>query len=367
MLALLSVLLRKKWIVITVTLAGFVVSAVISFILPPRYKSTSAFIPGGVEKELTGTGSFLFQLGLMGEEFATLVRVQRNFIIDYIIRSRRMSEWMDERFDLRSAYRSGSDEETRKELGKRIHVSVRDEGVIELAVEARGPELARDMMAACLHFTDSILVEMVIANASSRRDFFEEEIVRRKARIAEIDSMLGEFMEEHGVFDIERQAAAAFKIIGILTARINLLEVEKRIMETSIEEGSPEMGRIDLEIEKLQDQLGSIREAEGGKGLFPPLSEFPELATGYFGLLSERMAQEFALAFITLKLNDAVISSEKKVSVIRIIDPPSLPDKRIWPKRAQIVMVLTLAVFFWTSIVLMVLAGRGRGAREEQA
>jgi capsule polysaccharide export protein KpsE/RkpR len=360
MLSLLSVILRRKWTVIIVTMTGFIVSVVISLVLPPKYISHAAFIPGGVEREITGTGSFLSRLGLMGEEYATLVRVQRNFIIDYIIRSRRMSRLMDERFNLGEVYGTGGEEETRKKLNERIHVEVRDEGVIELAIEARTPELARDMTAACLGFADSFLVEMVLSNASSRRDFLTEELERRKARIAGIDSMLGVFMKTHDVFDIEHQAKAAFEIIGILSARMSVLEVERRMMEISVSEDMPELERINLEIEMLRKQLLSVREGEGGQGLFPPLSDFPDLAAEYLGLISERMAQEFALAFIGLKLSDATISSRKRVSVIRIIDPPAIPDKRIWPKRKQIVMVLTLAAFFWTSIVLMILERRAR-------
>jgi len=37
-----------------------------------------------------------------------------------------------------------------------------------------------------------------------------------------------------------------------------------------------------------------------------------------------------------------------------VIDPPAAADKRLWPKRKQIVMSSTIAAFFWVCLVLMI-------------
>ncbi|MCK4235689.1 MAG: hypothetical protein KAX38_01130, partial [Candidatus Krumholzibacteria bacterium] len=53
-----------------------------------------------------------------------------------------------------------------------------------------------------------------------------------------------------------------------------------------------------------------------------------------------------------LMLEDARISANRETSVIRVIDPPFVPEKRAWPKRKQIVIVSTLAALFWTCFFL---------------
>ena len=63
MLSFLSLILRNKKTIMLAAIAGFVISAAISLVLPVKYKSLAAFIPGGVERELTGSNSFLSSLG----------------------------------------------------------------------------------------------------------------------------------------------------------------------------------------------------------------------------------------------------------------------------------------------------------------
>ena len=122
----------------------------------------------------------------------------------------------------------------------------------------------------------------------------------------------------------------------------------------TLQEGSPDLRKLDLEIENLRAEINRVTEKGGGEALFPPLSDMPGLATEYFGMLAERMAQEFALAYVRLKLEDARISANSRVGTIRVIDPPVVPEKRSWPKRKQIVMILTMASVFWACFIIVI-------------
>jgi len=161
-------------------------------------------------------------------------------------------------------------------------------------------------------------------------------------------------MASKGIFEIESQASAAFKIIGALTARVSALEVERSMMSASRREDSPDLQRIDLEIEKLRAEIERVTETRGAEDLFPPLSDMPGLATEYLGMVAERMAQEFALAYLRIKLEDARITANSRVRAIRVIDPPVVPERRSWPKRKQIVIILTMASVLWACFVILV-------------
>ena len=110
MLLFIRIILRHKTAVILVTSAAFVVSAAVSLILPPRYQSYAAFMPIGVEKELTGQGGFFSSLGSFGEAYAAMMRVKRNAVLEFILRSRRMSDLMSRRFSLDEVYGTGDSE-----------------------------------------------------------------------------------------------------------------------------------------------------------------------------------------------------------------------------------------------------------------
>ncbi len=354
MLTFLALLLRSKKTIVIAAVAGFIISAAISMVLPSKYKSAGAFIPGGVERELTGSNSFLSSLGTFSETYTTFIRVSRNYVIDYIMRSQRMAEMMDSRFDLRRLYGKDTVTEARRELKKRTYVNVRDEGVLEIMVEASDAVLARDMVAAYLEFVDSILVGLNVESAEVKIAYLERDIARRELARAEADSILTEFMVSRGVFEIESQAKAAFQIIGALTARVSSLEVERDMIAMTRREGSMDLKQIDLEIEMLKAEIDRATESGGGGDLFPALSDMPGLAAEYLGMVAERMAQEFSLAYVRLKLEDSRIYANNTVSAIRVIDPPVVPEKRSWPKRKQIVIVLTMASVFWACFVILV-------------
>lgn len=353
MLSIISIILKYKRTVAAVTAAGAVVSVVISLLIPPRYISSVSLLPAGVEEELSGSGSFFSQLGTAGEAYSDLLRVRRNFVISYIVESRKMGDMMSRRFSLEELYGTDSPEEVREELGERTHVDVREEGVIVISVEDSDPVRARDMAEGYSEYLDSILIGLNAESAESTRRYLEGEYLRRKRRVEDADSLMKIFLDENRIFGLEEQASAALEVLARIGARRSELEIEKRLLETSMKEGSPRLDRVTLELEKLEEQISSMMTGEDEGGLFPPLSEIPELTSKYISLAAERMMQEFAMAYVGVKLEDARISAQKRVSMIRIIDPPAVPGRRAWPKRKQIVIVLTLASFFWACLVLL--------------
>ncbi len=354
MLSLVSIILRYKKVVILVTLAGFILSIVVSLVLPQRYVSSATFIPVGVEKKITGRQGFFARFGVFGEAYETFMRVRRNFIVEHIIRSRRMAGLMSERFNLVEVYGTREKDKVCKKLNDRTGVIVLDEGVILLDVMDRRAERARDMADFYLHGLDSFLVELTIDNARSERRVLEKEEERRQRRIIMSDSVLMAFMAEHGLYSIDKQARAALEVAAAVSSRQAVIEVEKQLLEMTMREGAPELEWLKLEIGKLGEQLLRLKEGSGDADLFPPLGELPDLIAEYIQLYTKRTMEEFALAYVRVRLEDARILENMRTSVIHVIDPPVVPERRAWPKRKQIVLFSTAATLFWVCFVLLV-------------
>lgn len=355
MISLISVLLRHKKLVIIVTAAAFVVSALVSLVIPPRYVSSASLLPLGIERDISGLRDFFSSLGELGEISATFTRARKNLIIDHIIRSMHMYMLMDERFDLAEIYGEDDVENLHERLRENTGVIIKDEGVIVLSVEDRSPRRAKEMVEAYIANLDSILVGLAVENSGMERAFLIEEIERRERRIHDADSTMQSFQAEHGLYDIEGQARAALLVAAALSARRSILEVEKELLETTLKPGSPELEGVRAELELLEKQLSSMREGvTGEESIFPPLDEFPGLASEYVRLFTERKLQEFVVMFLRLQLEDARLSTNRRSSVMKVIDPPFVPERRAWPKRKQIVMVSTLAAFFWVLFMLLV-------------
>lgn len=354
MILIFKAILRHKKTVLWFTLAGFAVSALVSLIIPKRFISYGSFITEGVSSELGGGRTFLSALGEFGESYSELVRVRRNFIIDYILRSRRMGLLMAERFDLRKRYGIDQTSELLEELNRKTSIFIRDEGVIVLGVEDEDPVKARDMVAGYLDNLDSLLIELDSKSGEYKRIYLEREYTRRKQKIQAIDSTLKEFMLEHGIFSIEEQIRGAYELLAELNAEKSILEIERGLIETVAREGNPGLREINKRIELMEEKIGEIMSGgrRGGMSILPPLENVPEAAAEYLRLVSEKRLHEFTMAFIKLKLEDAKLVSRRDVSVISVIDPPYVPERRVWPKRKQIVLVSTLSVLFLCCVVI---------------
>jgi len=368
MLSLISILLRHKKLIIAVTAAAFVVSAAVSLVLPSRYVSSASILPLGVEKDITGLRNFFSSLGELGEISASFMRARKNLIIDQLVRSRQMCMLIDEQFDLASIYGEREREDLFDRLRRHTGLVIKEEGVIVLSVEDSSPQRAEELVEAYIANLDSILIGLAVENSEMKRAFLEEEIERREKRIIEADTLIQRFQMEYGLYDIEEQARATLRIAAALSARRSMLEVEKELLEMTLKPGSPELEGVRRELELLEGQLAGMKEGvAGGDQLFPPLADFPGLASEYVKMFSNRKLQEFVIMYLGLQLEDARLAVNRRTAVLKVIDPPFVPERRAWPKRKQIVMVSTLAALLWATFVLLVVEKAREGGPRSAA
>ncbi len=304
-------------------------------------------------------------MGSFGESFAAYLRARKNYLIDYIIRSRKMSDLIDARFDLGRLYGVDDRAEVRRKLGERTAVVIKDEGVIVLSVADRDRDRAIAIAGEYLAQLDTILLDLVVENSRERVRFLAGELARREREIAGTDSLIGGYLEQYGLYEMEEQMRVMLDIVADLSGRLSVRDVEKRLLEMTMKPGSDDLERVTFEWNQLRNQLLLFREIGAEPNLFPPFKKLPEITAHYAQFMGERRMQEFMLAYLRLKLADAEVTANNRMSALKVLDPPSAPDRRSWPRRKQIVLVSTAAAFFWACF-FMVLAER-RGERRDPA
>ncbi|MBN1883886.1 MAG: hypothetical protein JW876_00010 [Candidatus Krumholzibacteriota bacterium] len=360
--SLIMIILGRKRLLIAVAAGAFVLSAAVSLVIPSRYVATVSFVPAGVERDLAGTADFFTKFGSFGDAYRSIVRVRRNSVVDVVMRSRPVAALMDARFGLAGRYRADGVEEVRRGLRERTSVTVTDEGVIVVGVEDREAAVAASMAGAYVELVDSFLVEMAVGGAAGERRFLEEEIARRERRIARADSAIGSFMAENRIWGLEAQARAMVEAGALLTARLDALEVERRFLETTLRGDNPQLSRIGMQIDALRGEIDAMKRGGREDALFPPLAEMPALGARYLHMIAGRRVEEFAMAYLQLRLAETRYNEHNRGSVLRMIDPPMVPEKRVWPRRKQIVLVSTAAALFWACFFLLAAERRRAGA-----
>lgn len=354
MLSLLWVILRNKRTVIAFTLAVVAVSAGASLILPPRYESTCSFMTLGVARDVTALREFFAPLGAFGESYAMFLRAQKNYVIDSFLRSDRVTAPIVRRFDLVETYGVKDEIEAARKLRRNTRVVIKDEGVILMSVEDRDAARAAGIANAYLGILDSLILELAVQNAEETVAFMEREIERIQGDIALSDSLLVAYLRVHGMYDVNGQVRAMLDVISSVSARLSVVDVERRMLEETMRPGNPALEETKLEWNKLREQLVALRDEGPEPALFPSFRKLPEITAGYVNLMSKRRVQEFVVAYLRVRLADARIVAGSRITTLRVIDRPVAPERRSWPKRKQIVIFSTVAGFLWISLFVLV-------------
>jgi capsule polysaccharide export protein KpsE/RkpR len=277
-----------------------------------------------------------------------------------------MSDRIDARFDLRGLYGVTDREEARRKLGEHTAVVIKNEGVIVLSVADRDRERAIAIVEEYLAQLDTIIFDLVVENSRERVQFLRGEVARGERAIAVGDSSISGYLGQYGLYEMDEQVRVMLDIVSDLSGRLSILDVEKRLLELTMKPGGGDLERVEFEWNQLRNQLLLLRETGAEPNLFPPFKKLPDISAHYLQFVSERKIQEFMLAYLRLRLADAEASANNRMSALKVFDPPFAPDRRLWPKRKQIVLVSTAAAFFWASFI-MVLDERRRSAKAREA
>ena len=81
--------------------------------------------------------------------------------------------------------------------------------------------------------------------------------------------------------------------------------------------------------------------AASGGALYPALRQLPRLAVPYADLYRRVRVQEVVYEMLTQQFETARIQEAKDVPVLSVIDPPGLPEKKSFPPRLLVTLLLT--------------------------
>ncbi len=88
--------------------------------------------------------------------------------------------------------------------------------------------------------------------------------------------------------------------------------------------------------------------------LYPPLRQLPRLAVPYADLYRRVKVQEAVFELLTQQYEMARIQEAKDVPVVSVIDPPGIPEKKSFPPRLRLALLLTFLSFAGASALILI-------------
>jgi capsule polysaccharide export protein KpsE/RkpR len=354
-----AVLWRHRRTLVRVAAVALALSLALAFLLPKRYDSTAKIMPpSGSAPLLAALAGRSSSLGGLGALAGSLIGANGNtaLFVD-MLQSGTVSGHLIDRFDLQHVYHARFKVDAAKRLARQTKiVDDKKSGVITVTVSDTDPVRARDLAQAYLDELNLLVNRTNTSSAHQERVFLDRRLLAVRADLEKAQQQLSDFSSTHATVDLKEQARATVDAASRLQAQLiveqsTLDSLRQMYGDSNVRVRSAEARIAGLrgEIAKMggsskalpPDELPGKAEETANYKLYPGLRQLPRLAVPYANLYREVQTQEAVYQLLTQQYELARLEEAKDVPVVSIIDAPGIPEKKSFPPRLLLSLLLT--------------------------
>lgn len=354
-----------------------VVIAVIAFLLPKTYRSTTRLMPPDSSTAATLAAAAMMPGGLGSGSAASagagggtamniasqLLGLNTNSeVFIGVLRSRSVEDAIIRRFDLAKLYRTSHPEDTRNELKAHTEIAVdRKSGMLSIAVDDRSAERAAQMARTYVEELNKVLASVKTSAAHRERLFIETRLTEVKADLDDSVRQLGEFSSKNTMLDIPQQAKATVESVAQIQAQLFTAQAQLQSLQQIYTDDNVRVRSGRAQIAELQKQLNAL----GGKGvtadltslpsdqLYPSLRQLPLLGLRYLDLYRRSKVNEAIYELLTKQYEIAKIQEARDVPTVQVLDVADVPTRKWAPHRLWIILAGLLVSFVLASAYII--------------
>lgn len=357
LLELLQVLVRRRALIIGLTLATAVVAVIVSLLLPNIYTATAKILPPQKEGGGGGAAALLAQLGGGGmgglAGLAGLGGTSDLYI--GILKSRSVTDTVITRLNLQQELEIDNPDRLRTAVQKLLKVqSDKKDGMISISADHKDPRKAALLVNTFVDELQRKTTQLNLTKAGTERQFLEQRLAVVRVDLKKAEEDLRIFQEKSSTLKADDQAKAAIESIAKLQAQIITTEVQLSAARQNLTDEAPEVRTLLASLSQLKKQLAIMTGASGAGGGIPSLGSAPAIGIEYFRKLREFKTQEALFEQLTKQYELAKLSEARDVSSLQVLDEAVVPTMKSKPKRSLIVILATVTAFFCSILLAFI-------------
>lgn len=362
---------------------GFVTSALLAFLIPRSYISTTQLMPPDTQSNssLAMMASMAAKgAGGLGSMAADLLGLNNSGALFVgILRSDTAQVRLVEQFGLQKVYGTSLEQDARAVLDQRTIISEdRKSGIISISVTDHSPQRAADLAKAYVDQLNGLIAELSISSAHRERVFLEERLKVAKQDLDDASNQLAQFSSQNSSVDVQTMGRAALeaasRVAGELIAAQSQLEGLRQVYSDK----NPRVRSLDGRVAELRKQLEKLdgssatsllldrtgspeRMVPPVNGLsndtrgndshendthenempYPSLHNLPLLGVKYADYYRRAKIQETVYELLTEQYELTKIQEVKETPTVKVLDRPKVAQRRSFPPRLLIVLLGT--------------------------
>ena len=363
------ILWEHRRLLVHVIVISFAVSLAIAFLIPKEYKSTATIMPPDQQNTaamMLAALSRSSSLGFLGS--LTGMHASTELFID-LLHSGTVSDHLIDRFNLQQAYHKRYRMDAAKHLAHITKISDnKKSGVITIQVEDTDRERARDLAQGYLDELNKLVNITSTSAAHRERIFVEERLHTVQYALQDAERQLSQFSSKSSAFDIHEQTRAIVDAGARLQAELLVEQSGLQSLRQIYGDNNYRVLQSQARITTLQNELikmkgttgepalDSSSEAAPGnerEALYPSLRQLPGLGVSYADLYRRVKVQETVFDLLTQQYEMARIEEAKDVSTVSVIDSPGLAEKKSFPPRILLTLLMTFLSFVSASLFVL--------------
>lgn len=324
----LEIILRRKKMILTVTLPTFALLLAISLFSLPIYQSTARILPPQQDQGLMGlmmgggglsglAGSMLGS-GTTADQYASILVSER--IKDVII----------DRFKLLEEYKEKYRLKMYKKMDKIVKIKAgKKDGIITITADDKDPKKAADIANAYIDELGKLVAEMSMAGAGENRGFLEGRLAQAQADLARAEEAMNAFQSKNKAISVSDQAKASIEGVAMLKAQLAVQEAQLSALRSQFTDSTQEVQTIKATVRNLKSQIDSLEGMGTGAGAIPSIGSVPDLGQQQVRLMREFKIQETLVELLTKQNELAKLTEAKNIGGIQVIQKARPSDYHI--------------------------------------
>jgi capsule polysaccharide export protein KpsE/RkpR len=344
-----TLLWRRRKLVVRCIAGSFVLSALLVFLIPGEYTAAVDLMPPGwqsSENPLAAPSSALSMAPAAGGLANGILggRSPAGPLIG-IIHSRTAQDDLVARFHLQRVYRVRRIDDARAILARRTSASEdKPTGIVSIVVTDRDPTRARDLAAAYVDELNRLVVSMDTSAAHRERVFLEQRVAEVQDELHDAELRLSSFSSRTGTMDGEDQSKVMLDATSRLQGQLIAADSDLHGLEAIYSTGNARVQQAQARVATLHAELrrmGGVGNAADADSIYPSLRQLPVLGVTWADLYRRTRTLEVALDLLNRDLETARIEEAEQIPSVKLLDPPAIPERRSFPPRLLLIVLGT--------------------------
>lgn len=339
---------------------GAAIALLIAILVPSRYASTTRLMP----PDPPGGQSMALLAGVVGKMGSTLGSLGGDILgmntsadlFAGVLQSRTVQNDLITKFDLRKVYEDKRWIDARKELARRTDVSIdRKSGILTIQVTDHDPKRAAALAQEYVAQLNEVVTQLNTSSAHRERVFLEGRLAQVKTELESAEKDFSQFSSKNATIDIKEQGKAMVEAAAILEGQLIAAKTELEGLRQIYTDQNVRVRTMQARVAELQRELVKM----GGKSepnteeqpkddeLYPSIRKLPLLGVTYADLYRRTKVEETVFETLTQQYEIAKVQEAKEVPSVKVLDPPEVPEKKVFPPRILFTIVgaiLALAI-----------------------